>query len=201
LKRSVETLLHHRFDVIIVGGGIYGACLAWEATSRGLSVALVEKGDFGWATSANIQRILHGGFRYMRYADVKSIRESVRERNVMMRLAPHLTDPMPFLVPTYRRGVQHREVMRAALKLYDVLSYDRNRGIEEGRQIPRGRIISREECLRLAPGLDPKSVTGGAVWYEWRHPRSASTGPRVCPDSNRGRGVRCKLRRDHGICP
>ncbi|MGH8625363.1 MAG: glycerol-3-phosphate dehydrogenase/oxidase [Gammaproteobacteria bacterium] len=167
MNRSVETLLNRRFDVVVVGGGIYGACLAWEASSHGLSVALVDKGDFGWATSANMHRILHGGFRYLRNADVKRIRESVRERNVMMRLAPHLTDPMPFLVPTYERGIQHREVMRVALKLYDMLSYGRNRGIEDAsRQIPPGRIISREECLRLAPGLDPRGVTGGAIWYD-----------------------------------
>lgn len=167
MNRNVESLANRRFDVIVVGGGIYGACLAWEATSRGLSVALLEKGDFGGGTSANMHRILHGGFRYVRNGDVKRIRESIRERNTLMRLAPHLTDPMPFMVPTYRRGLQHREMMRTAIRIYDLLSYGRNSGIEDARrQIPPGRIVSREECLRVAPGLDAQGVTGGAIWFD-----------------------------------
>lgn len=166
MNRNLEALANGLFDLVVVGGGIYGACLACEAVSRGLSVALVERADFGWATSGNMHRILHGGFRYLRNGDIKRIRESVRERNALMRLAPHLTDPLPFLVPTYDRGVQHRELMRLALKLYDLLSYDRNRGIEESRRIPSGRLVAREECLRLAPGLNPRGVTGGAIWFD-----------------------------------
>lgn len=166
MKRDLEAL-SAPFDVVVVGGGIYGACMAWEAVTRGLKVALLEKGDFGWSTSANMHRILHGGFRYLRNADIKRIRESVRERNTMMRLAPHLTAPLPFLVPTTRSGIQHREIMRIAVTMYDLLSFGRNDGIgETSRQIPSGRIISREECLRLAPGLDPSGVTGGAIWYD-----------------------------------
>ena len=92
MRRNVAVLSNREFDVVVVGGGIYGACPAWEAVSRGLSVALLEKADFAWATSANMHRILHGGFRYLRNADVKRIRESVHERNTLMRLAPHLTD-------------------------------------------------------------------------------------------------------------
>jgi glycerol-3-phosphate dehydrogenase len=166
MQRRPENLNEEVFDLVIVGGGIYGACAAWEAVTRGLSVALLEKRDFGWSTSANMHRILHGGFRYLRNADFKRIRESVRERNTMMRLAPHLTEPLPFLVPTEPSGIQHKEIMRIATTAYDVLSYGRNRGIEPSRHIPGGRIVSRDECLRLAPGLNPEGVTGGAIWYD-----------------------------------
>jgi glycerol-3-phosphate dehydrogenase len=167
MQRRPEELVNAVFDIAVVGGGIYGACMAWEAVTRGLSVALIEKADFGWATSANMHRILHGGFRYLRNADLVRIRESVRERNTMMRLASHLSGPLPFLVPTSGRGIQNKEVMRAAILIYDLLAADRNGGIRErGRRIPQGRIVSRDECLRLAPGLDAVGVTGGAVWYD-----------------------------------
>jgi glycerol-3-phosphate dehydrogenase len=169
MRRDLERLTSATFDVVIVGGGMYGACLAWEATLRGLRVALVEKSDFGWSTSANMHRILHGGFRYLRNADVKRIRESVRERNMIMRLAPHLTGPLPVLIPTYPWGVQNREVMRIAIRLYDLLARDRNRGIEDpAHQIPAGRVITKQECLDLVPGLRPDGVTGGAIWYDGR---------------------------------
>ena len=143
---------------------MYGACLAWEATLRGLRVAVVEKADFGWSTSANMHRILHGGFRYLRNADVKRIRESVRERNTLMRLAPHLTGPLPVLIPTYRWGIQNRDVMRAAIWLYDRLAADRNRGITDSAlMIPAGGIVSRQQCLDLVPGINPDGITGRAT--------------------------------------
>ncbi len=166
MKRRLDRLTTDSFDIVVVGGGINGACVAWDATLRGLSVALVEKRDFGWSSSANMHRILHGGFRYLRNADVKRIRESVRERNAMMRLAPHLTGPMPVLVPTYRSGIQHREFMRVAIFLYELLSFGRNRGISESHRISSGRIVSRAEVQRLAPDLVMDGVTGGAIWQD-----------------------------------
>jgi glycerol-3-phosphate dehydrogenase len=167
MKRQPERLADETFDIVVVGGGMYGACLAWEATLRGLKAAVIDKSDFGWSTSANMHRILHGGFRYLRNADIKRIRESVRERNTMMRLAPHLTSPMPVLIPTYPWGIQNREVMRIAIALYDLLAADRNRGIDDpALRIPGGGVISRQECLDLVPGLKPDGVTGGAIWYD-----------------------------------
>jgi glycerol-3-phosphate dehydrogenase len=169
VRRQPDALTAGVFDIVVVGGGMYGACLAWEATLRGLQVAVIEKADFGWSTSANMHRILHGGFRYLRNADVKRIRESVRERNTIMRLAPHLTGPLPVLIPTYRWGIQNREVMRIAISLYDRLAADRNRGITDPvLEIPGGGIVSRERCLELVPGISPEGITGGAIWYDGR---------------------------------
>ncbi len=143
MKRDLERLSSETFDVVVVGAGIYGACMAWEAALRGLSVALVEQRDFGWATSANMHRIAHGGFRYLQNANIKRMRESIRERKTLMRIAPHLVHPLPFLVPTYKRGIQQRQMMRVALKLYDLIGFDRNHGLEDPQKyIPPGRLVS-----------------------------------------------------------
>ena len=110
--RDVTRLSTEPFDLVVVGGGIYGACAAWDAALRGLSVALLEQGDFGQATSANSQKIVHGGFRYLQHADLTRMRESIRERRTLLRVAPHLVHPLPVLIPTYRWGIQHRQLMR-----------------------------------------------------------------------------------------
>lgn len=165
--RDLEKLTSTHFDIVIVGGGIYGACAAWDAALRGLSVALIERGDFGHATSAQTLRVVHGGLRYLQHADLKRIRESDHERKALLRLAPHLVRLLPVLLPTFRSGIQHRLIMRAALAAHDMLSLDRNRGIRDpGRKIPPGQILSRDECLRLAPGLASDNVTGAAIFYD-----------------------------------
>src|SRR5947209_7955564 len=107
-------------DVIVVGGGIHGACAAWEAARRGLTVALIEAGDFGQGTSSNSLRTLHGGLRHLQRMDFVRMRESIRARREWLHLAPHLTRPMRFLLPTSGHGVRGREVMRAALLINDL---------------------------------------------------------------------------------
>ena len=166
MQRNVAALARKEYDLFIVGGGIYGASVARDAALRGLAVALVDKGDFGSATSANSHKIIHGGLRYLQYGDLKRMRESIRERSILMRIAPHLVRPLPFLVPTYRSLVQSQLIMWIALKLNDLISLDRNRGLEPQRIIPRGRVISREKCLRLCPGLDHPDLTGGALFFD-----------------------------------
>ncbi|MBI3321339.1 MAG: glycerol-3-phosphate dehydrogenase/oxidase [Candidatus Omnitrophica bacterium] len=167
MKRDLGMLSTQSYDVIIIGGGIYGACAAWEAALRGLSVALVERGDFGHATSANSQKIIHGGLRYLQHGNLKRMRESIRERRILMRVAPHLVHPLPFLMPTYGWGLRSRVTMRTALTVYDLVACDRNSGMRDPqKQIPQGRIVSREECLRLAPGIPDEGLTGGALWHD-----------------------------------
>lgn len=167
MKRDLEALTKREFDILIIGGGIYGAALAWEAVLRGLSVALVEKNDFGHATSSNSSRIIHGGFRYIQNMDIKRLRESSRERNILMRIAPHLVGVLPFVVPTYSKGIQRKEILGAMLKLYDMFAWNRNKGIQDPeRKIPAGHLISREECLKYAPHIPQEGLTGGAVWYD-----------------------------------
>jgi len=167
MQRDLNRLSTRHFDLVVVGGGIYGACVAWDAVLRGLSVALIEQGDFGHATSANSQKIVHGGFRYLQHGDVKRMRESIRERRALMRIAPHLVHPLPVLIPTYRHGLQRRPLMWLALAAYDLIAHDRNHGVQDPHHhILRSRLLSRTECLQLEPGLEASGVTGGAIWYD-----------------------------------
>lgn len=154
------------YDLVVIGGGIYGAWVAWDGALRGLKVALVEQNDFAGATSANSQKIIHGGLRYLQHADFARMRESIRERSTLLRVAPHLVHPLPCLVPTYGHLTHSRLAMTVALKLNDLISYDRNRGLDADRAIPNGRILSKEETLRRCPGLDEGRLTGGALFYD-----------------------------------
>ncbi len=167
MRRDLNALTTRTFDVAIVGGGIYGACLARAAARAGLAVALLEQDDFGGATSANSQKILHGGFRYLQHGDFRRVRESIRARRFFLRVAPHLAHPLPVAIPTASRGLQRRGLLRLALACYDLVAWDRNRGVRDPQnRIPRGRVLSRDECLRLIPGLAPEGVTGAAVWHD-----------------------------------
>jgi glycerol-3-phosphate dehydrogenase len=101
MKRDVAELAGREYDLLVIGGGVYGVCTAWDAALRGLSVALVEKADFGHATSSNTLRVIHGGLRYLQHGDIRRLRHSIFERSTFMRIAPHLVHPLPFLIPTY----------------------------------------------------------------------------------------------------
>lgn len=154
------------YDLVIIGGGVHGACIAWEAVCRGLSVALVEKADFASATSANSLKIIHGGLRYLQHANFQRMRQSIGERRTLLQIAPHLIHPLPVLMPTYGYGMQSKEAMFLALKLNDLISFDRNRLRDHQKHIPPGRVISRQECLNLVPNIDPRNLTGGAIFSD-----------------------------------
>lgn len=167
MKRNISALVGNEYDLVIVGGGIFGICAAWDATLRGLSVALLERDDFGHATSANHFKVVHGGIRYLQHGDIPRIRESSKERSAFLRIAPHLVRPMPFLIPTYGHMMKGKEAMTVGLRLYDLLTFDRNQGIQDPeRQIPPGRIVSRQECLDMFPHLDSRGLTGGAIFHD-----------------------------------
>ena len=166
MYRNIAQLQQRTYDVAIIGGGIYGACVAWDASLRGLTVALLDKGDFGHATSGNNHKIIHGGFRYLQHVDLKRMRESIRERRILMRIAPHLVYPLPCLMPTYADLRRGKAVLWAALKLNDLIGFDRNRNLEPQQSIPRGRIISRGECLQLCPHLDHSDCTAAALFFD-----------------------------------
>jgi glycerol-3-phosphate dehydrogenase len=167
MKRSLSAFAGQTYDIVVVGGGIYGACAAWEAAARGLSVALVERGDFAHATSNNHFRMVHGGIRYLQHGDLARVRESSRERSTLLKIAPHLVYPLPIVVPTYGHGRQGKELLGAGMLLYDAATLDRNRGIgDTARQIPPGRTISRRAALELFPYLGPQGLTGAAIFHD-----------------------------------
>lgn len=166
MKRNLHALSSSQFDLLVIGGGIYGACVAWEATLRGLSVALVEKSDFASGTSANSLKTVHGGLRYLQHGDFTRMRESICERKLLMQIAPHLVHPLPVLIPTYGYGLKGRATMSLALAINDLISSDRNWQADPHKYIPKGRILSKGNCLKLLPGIAEQNLTGGAVFYD-----------------------------------
>ena len=167
MKRDLDSLTQSTFDLVVIGGGIFGACASWDAAQRGLSVALIERDDFGGATSANSYKIVHGGIRYIQHFDVFRVRQSSNERRAFLRVAPHLVHPLPIVIPTYGHGMKGRSVLRVGMGLYDLLTADRNRGIADpDRKVPWGRSMGRGEALELFPGLDPDGLTGAAVFCD-----------------------------------
>ncbi|MFK8185838.1 MAG: FAD-dependent oxidoreductase [Phormidesmis sp.] len=167
MRRNLAALANQTFDVLVIGGGIHGACVAWEATLRGLSVALVEQSDFASGTSANSLKVIHGGLRYLQTADLQRMRQSIKERQTLMRIAPHLVHPMPVLVPTYGHGIKGKEAMTVALKMNDVISGDRNRPLSDPQKhIPTGKLLSKTDCLAQLPDLESKGLTGAACFHD-----------------------------------
>ncbi len=166
MKRDLEPLARTHHDLVIVGGGIYGVSAAREAALRGLKVCLVERGDFGGATSSQSLKIIHGGLRYLQHLDLPRVREHIAERRTLMRIAPHLVAPLGCVIPTYGHGARGKEAFRIALTLNDLAGFDRDRGLDERLRIPRGRVLSREEFLRLCPGVPADGVSGGALFWD-----------------------------------
>ncbi len=163
-----------RYDLIVVGGGIYGVTLALEAARRGRRPLLLERGDFGQATSWNSLRIVHGGLRYLQTLDFRRFRESVGERSWFLRNFPDLVEPLPCLMPLYGRGLKRNAVLRRVLAWNDLLSSRRNEGLRLDRVLPRSRVITAEETVALFPGVRRNGLQGAALWYD-----------AVMPDSQR----------------
>lgn len=167
MERNLPLMAEKEYDLIIIGAGAFGSCAAWDAASRGLSVALVERGDFCSATSANHLKVVHGGIRYLQHGDLLRVRESCRERTALLRIAPHLVRPLPIVMPTYGHNVLGKEMLALGVFIYDLVTCDRNRHLEDPkRRIPWGRPISRKACLRLFPGFRKSGHTGGCIFYD-----------------------------------
>lgn len=158
--------LRARYDLIVVGGGIYGAAVAWEAVSRGLSAILLEKDDFGSGTSANSLKIIHGGIRYLQDLDLVRVRESIRERRALARIAPHLIEPLECVIPTDGQFTRSKLALRIALTFYDAIACDRNRGIDPARYVNSGDLISLSTLNTLFPYFTDDRTTGAARWYD-----------------------------------
>jgi glycerol-3-phosphate dehydrogenase len=168
VRPELSALGSVRHDLLVIGGGILGACLAWDAALRGIKVALVERGEFGGATSANSLRIVHGGLRYLARADLPRMRLSVRERSVLLRIAPGLVHPLPVAIPMGRPGYPRRPSFALALALNDLLSAGRNRHLKATHLLPRGRLLAPGELAELCPALGSLARGGGALWYDAR---------------------------------
>jgi len=162
IDRDLRSAAAGSYDLLVVGGGIYGITLAFEAARRGLETLLVERDDFGGATTWNSLRILHGGLRYLQGLDLRRHRESVRERGWFLRHFPDLVEPLACLMPLHSppRGGRLRRpgALRAALAVDALLSRER--------ALPRGRLLGSAATAELFPGVDRSGLRGGALWQD-----------------------------------
>ena len=183
---ALSALSEEQFDVVVVGGGITGAGVALDASTRGYSVALVERADFAAGTSSRSSKLVHGGLRYLQNFDLGLVREALLERQLMVMLAPHLVHPLPLVVAAFD-GARPERKIGVGLNLYDVMSVER-RGRSRPRPRPRRgrhaeaaedlgqdfaawsperhRVISGEEVLELIPALALREPTSGYLFYD-----------------------------------
>jgi glycerol-3-phosphate dehydrogenase len=175
IERDLAAAAARDYDLIVVGGGIHGATATLEAARRGLETLLVERDDFGGATSWSSLRIVHGGLRYLQSLDLGRYRESVAERNWFMRHFPDQVVPLPCLMPLYGEGLKRPSVFALAFGLDALLSWNRNRGVAADRRLDRGRVVGPAEVKRLFPTLSTDGLLGGALWNDALMPEA----PRV----------------------
>jgi glycerol-3-phosphate dehydrogenase len=145
-------------DVLVVGAGIVGASVARDAAMRGFRTALIDRGDFGCATSSRSSRLIHGGLRYLETGDLRLVFEATHERRTLLRIAPHLVRPLAFIMPAYAGSRVPPWKLRAGMWLYDALAGFRN--------VRRHRWLAPREALRADPGLRQKGLRGAALYYD-----------------------------------
>ena len=146
------------YDVIIIGAGINGAGIARDAAMRELKVLLVDKGDIGGGTSAWSTRLIHGGLRYLEHGEFGLVRESLREREILMHIAPHLVRPLPIVLPIYKGARRGPWSIRAGMWAYDLLSFKKT--------LPRHRFLSPQQAREEIPSLESRHLKGAAVYYD-----------------------------------
>ena len=159
-SEALERLGSRRFDLLVIGGGIIGAGVANEAARAGLSVALVDRSDFGSATSSASSKLIHGGLRYLRLGDIRLVREAHQERRALMRIvAPQLVRRLTFLLPLYPDGPYRRFSIQTGLWLYSTLARER-----------LGGVLPPERAARNVRGLRLEALEGCGVYSDaWTH--------------------------------
>jgi glycerol-3-phosphate dehydrogenase len=154
LHRNLSALRSGRFDVLVIGGGIYGAWTAYDAASRGLSVALVEKRDWGAGTSSASSKLIHGGLRYLEHYEFGLVRHALTERRTLYRIAPHLVRPLNFVLPMWKGPRASPFLVSAGLMLYDLLAWG-------SQPVARHKHFRPRELLARYPFIDPGHLLGG----------------------------------------
>lgn len=156
----IEQLNNSSFDVLIIGGGITGAGIALDATARGLKVALIEMQDFSSGTSGRSTKLIHGGLRYLKQMEFKLVAEVGKEREIIHRIAPHLTKPEQMLLPIIKNGSLGKFSSRLGMWLYELLARVKK---EE-----KHKVLDAKETLTTEPLLKKDNLLGGILFYEYR---------------------------------
>ena len=165
ISRQLDEAADRPHDLIVIGGGIYGACLTLEAARRGLRPLLLERDDFGGATSWNSLRIVHGGLRYLQTLDLPRYRRSVAEQSWWLENFPDLISPLRCLMPLYGMGLRRNSILRMALLANHLLAGSMRRGRHAG-ILPRGSVLQPHATTELFPDVDQQELRGGAVWWD-----------------------------------
>jgi glycerol-3-phosphate dehydrogenase len=167
MQRFIENHTNEHFDVIVIGGGISGASVAYEAATRGLKVALLEKNDFSWATSAATSKMIHGGLRYLVNGEILLVRESLRERRVLENIAPNFVYPWPMMMTHYKTPLKNNKwIVKIGMLVYDALSYDKNFTWDACKKIPSHRTISKKEVMQNEPHVRSEGLTGASIFCD-----------------------------------
>jgi glycerol-3-phosphate dehydrogenase len=166
MKRLFDKPFENHYDIIVIGGGISGVSVAYEAATRGLKVALFEKDDFGQATSAATSKLIHGGLRYLKNFEWGLVRESLTERRVWENIAPNFVYPIPFMVPTYNNLKNSKAILFIGMMLYDILSYDKAWTWDKSKKLPLHKTIGTNKTLKLETCVPGKNLTGSSIYYD-----------------------------------
>ena len=156
MKRNFADISGKTFDLIIIGGGIIGANVARDAAMRGLKTLLLEKDDFACGTTSRSTRLIHGGFRYLQHFEFGLVREDMREREILLKIAPHLVHPLPFLIPLTKPT--DRFIMSMGTLLYDILSFDKS--------VPGRKHYSRDTTMKMEPNMKLEGLRGAHEYYD-----------------------------------
>jgi glycerol-3-phosphate dehydrogenase len=158
MKGGLAEINGRTFDLAVIGGGMAGAGIARDAALRGYRTLLLERTDFAFGTTSRSSKLIHGGLRYLELFDFGLVRESLRERERLAHLAPHLVRPLPFLVPVYRGAKRGMFMIRLGMKLYDLLT--------PGKRTEHYRTISRDKTLSLERHLQPQDLLGSGYYFD-----------------------------------
>ena len=169
MKRFIETYDGQVFDILIIGGGITGATIAYEAALRGLSVALIEKNDFASATSAATSKMIHGGLRYLATGQFHLVRESLIERTILANIAPNFVSPLPFVFAIYDYMHTPRWMMQAGMTMYELLALGKTKIRDSSRRIPHFTSLTAHDTKDKFPFIISQGLKGGFLYYDCRN--------------------------------
>jgi len=162
VKRDFDAVAAETFDLIVIGGGIIGVGIARDAALRGLRTLLLDKEDFAYGTTSRSSRLIHGGLRYLKQLELGLVRQDLREREILLDIAPHLVHSQAFIIPISSERTLQRVVLPFGLQLYDLLFFRKS--------LPSHQKLSRSETLELEPGLETKGLLGSYIYYDCKSP-------------------------------
>lgn len=162
IKRDFDAAAKETYDVIVVGGGIVGAGIARDATLRGLKTLILDKVDFACGTTSRSSRLIHGGLRYLKRFELGLVHQDLRERDILLKIAPHLVHPLSFVIPVTSGRPFQRFALPFGLMLYDLLYWRKS--------LPSHQRLTHRETLDLEPGLEPKGLSGSYLYHDCQAP-------------------------------